>query len=89
MKSLVHYGKDKLLLNGREYLFEDFLKLEPDYTVPFGFTTRVYKEGSQHFVTDGFNSLYLRKVDPYCNRICDREGELARLVERIRSEPQD
>lgn len=86
MRSLVHYGTEKIELNGTEYGFEDFLKLCPDYCVPYGFKTRVYREGEQHYITDGNNSLYMSKTDKYCNSICDREGELARLVFRLKAE---
>lgn len=77
---LVHYGNETIRINGTEYPFQDFKKLEPTYSVMYGFHTRVYRKGTEHFITDGFNSLRLPVNDPYCDRICNREGELARLV---------
>jgi len=86
MRSLVHYGTEKIELNGTEYEFDHFLKLCPEYSVPYGFSTRVYLEGEQHYITDGFNLLHMRKMDEYCNSICDREGELSRLAYRLKAE---
>ena len=86
MESLVHYGNETIQINGNEYLFEDFLKIEPNYSVPWGFSTRVYRKGEAHYITDGSNTLYLPKNDPYCDRICEREGELARLVALLKEE---
>lgn len=77
---LIHYGRETVNVNGREYLFSDLLKIEPKYQVPHGFGTRVYRKDKDHYITDGMMTLYLPLDDPYCNRICDREGELARLV---------
>lgn len=82
---LVHYGNDVVRINGREYQFEDFKKLEPNYCVVHGFHTRVYRKGIEHFVTDGFNTLRLAVNDPYCDRICNREGELARLIVTLKN----
>ena len=84
---LIHYGIDKNInLNGREYLFSDFRKIEPDYSVPFGFHTRVYEKGVRHYVTDGYSLLYLSVNDEYCDRICNRQGELARLLLMLEDE---
>jgi len=88
MTSLVHYGTEKITLNGREYLFEDFLKIEPSYSAPFGFSVRVYEKGVRHYISDGANSLHLPLHDPYCDAICNREGELARLVALLQSEKE-
>lgn len=89
MASIHHFNLDTIKINGTEYRFEDFLKLEPNYTVPFGFSTRVYKRDEEHYVSDGSNTLYMRLIDPYCDAICNREGELARLVERLKNESSD
>jgi hypothetical protein len=86
MTSLKHYGDSKIIINGNEYSFSDFLKLEPQYTVPWRFSIRVYERGVQHYVSDGSNTMYLSKEDPYCDAICNREGELARLVALLQSE---
>lgn len=86
---LVHYDRFKIQLNENSYSFDDFLKLEPNYSVPWGFHTRVYERGVKHYVTDGSNTLYLKPVDPYCDAICQREGELARLVLRLKSESEN
>lgn len=84
---LIHYGIDKKInLNGTDYLFFDFRKIEPDYSVPFGFHTRVYEKGVRHYVTDGYSLLYLSLNDEYCDRICNREGELARLLVMLEEE---
>ena len=80
MTSLVHYGTDSIEINGRKYDFSDFLKIEPQYSAPWGFHTRVYKQGEAHYISDGSNTINLPKHDAYCDRICNREGELARLV---------
>lgn len=77
---LVHYGTEIVRLNGKEYSFADFRKIEPRYSVPFGFHTRVYRQGKEHYITDGSTTLRLSLKDPECDRICNREGELARLV---------
>lgn len=85
--SLIHYGLDKTIsLNGTEYLFSDFRKIEPDYSVPFGFHTRVYERGVRHYVTDGYTLKHLSVNDEYCDRICNREGELARLLVMLEEE---
>ena len=84
---LIHYGTDgKIRLNENEYEFSDFLKIEPSYSAPHGFHTRVYERGVKHYITDGHNLLYLPSIDPECDRICNREGELARLVLRLERE---
>lgn len=78
---LIHYGTSgDITVNDHSYAFCDFLKLEPYYSAPYGFHTRVYERGVRHFVTDGHNTLHLSVVDPECDRICNREGELARLI---------
>lgn len=77
---LIHYGLTSIQVNETTYSFEDFKKLEPSYGVPWGFHTRVYERGVCHYITDGSNTLHLPADDPYCNKICAREGELARLV---------
>ena len=77
---LIHYGRDTIQLNENSYSFDHFKKLEPSYGVPWGFHTRVYERGVRHYITDGSNTVHLPIDDSYCNRICDREGELARLV---------
>ena len=89
MISLKHYDLSEIELNGRIYKFSDFLKLEPNYTVPFGFSKRVYIRGEEHYISDGSNTRYMRLIDPYCDSICNREGELARLVERLKNESSD
>jgi hypothetical protein len=86
---LIHYDRSKIQINENTYSFDDFLKLEPNYSVPWGFHTRVYERGVKHYVTDGSNTLYLKLVDPYCDAICQREGELARLVLRLKSESEN
>jgi len=86
---LVHYDRSKIEINGTSYSFEDFKKLEPTYSVPWGFVTRVYERGVIHYISDGSNTVYLKKIDPYCDAICNREGELARLVQRLREETEE
>jgi hypothetical protein len=86
MMSLKHYGEGQIYINGNEYCFDDFYKLEPHYSVPFGFSLRVYEKGRTHFVSDGSNTIHLSVNDPYCDAICNREGELARLVALLKSE---
>jgi len=86
---LVHYDRSTIQLNENTYAFEDFLKVEPNYCVPWGFSSRVYERGVRHYITDGNNTLYLKLVDPYCDSICEREGELARLVMRLKSESEN
>ena len=86
---LIHYDRSKIQINENTYSFDDFLKLEPNYSVPWGFHTRVYERGVKHYVTDGSNTFYLKLVDPYCDAICQREGELARLVLRLKSESEN
>ena len=86
MVSLIHYDRDTIRINGKEYGFADFSKLEPAYSVPWGFPIRVYERGVRHYISDGSNTLYPPKIDPYCDRICSREGELARLVAGIGQE---
>ena len=84
---LIHYGTNGTVqINTNEYRFEDFLKLEPAYSAPYGFNTRVYERGVRHYITDGHNLLYLPSTDAECDRICNREGELARLVVRLQAE---
>ena len=84
---LIHYGTDgEVQINDNKYRFEDLLKLEPQYSAPHGFGTRVYERGAKHYITDGHNLLYLPSTDAECDRICNREGELARLVARLESE---
>ena len=78
---LVHYGRDgKIQINEHEYEFSDFIRLDPTYSVPWGFHTRVYERGKTHYATDGKNTVHLPLVDPYCDALCNREGELARLI---------
>jgi hypothetical protein len=77
---LIHYDLQTIRLNGKEYQFSYFKKMEPKYTVPYGFPTRVYRRGVEHFITDGSTTLRLPLIDSECDRICNREGELARLV---------
>lgn len=84
---LIHYGLDKTInLNGREYLFSDFKKIEPDYSAPYGFPVRVYEQGVRHYATDGSTMIQLPLFDAECDRICNREGELARLLVMIEEE---
>lgn len=84
---LIHYGTGgEVQVNENKYRFEDLLKLEPQYSAPHGFGTRVYERAVKHYITDGHNLLYLPSTDPECDRICNREGELARLVARLESE---
>lgn len=77
---LIHYGDETVRVNGKEYSFADLKKLEPNYHVPYGFHTRVYRKGVEHFATDGKTTIRLPVNDPYCDRICNRQGELARLA---------
>jgi hypothetical protein len=88
MASLAHYDSGEIYINGSKYSFDDFLKLQPSYCVPFGFHIRVYEKGVKHYISDGANTLYLDKDDPYCNEICNRQGELARLVALLKSEQE-
>jgi len=84
---LIHYGTEgKIQINENEYLFSDFLKLEPLYSAPHGFHTRVYERGTKHYITDGYTLIHLPKVDTDCDRICNREGELARFLVRLQQE---
>jgi hypothetical protein len=89
MMSLIHYDREHITINGNKYEFDDFLKLEPNYSVPWGFAMRVYKRGVQHYASDGSNTIYLPLIDPYCVALCNREGELARLVLRLREESEN
>jgi len=82
--NIVHYDFEKITLNGNEYSFSDFKKLEPDYSTPFGFPVRVYRSGSEHYVTDGSNTIFLPIKDEEMERICNREGELVRLIEMLK-----
>jgi hypothetical protein len=86
MYSIVHYGDEWIELNGRRYHWDDFLKVEPHYTVPYGWKTRVYKRGEVHYISDGQNSLRQPLKCKYCDEVCDREGELARLVAFLKAE---
>lgn len=88
MTSLIHYDLTTIKLNGREYSFDDFRKIEPSYSAPFGFSLRVYEKGVRHYASDGANPIYLPLNDPYCDAICNREGELARLVVLLQSEKE-
>lgn len=83
---LVHYDLETIHINGTAYSFSDFKKLEPQYSAPYGFSIRVYERGKIHYASDGFNTIYLPVECPECNRICDREGELSRLVLRLSKE---
>lgn len=84
---LIHYGiSGTVQINSNEYRFEDLLKIEPAYSAPYGFGTRVYERGVRHYITDGHNLMYLPSMDAECDRICNREGELARLVVRLQAE---
>lgn len=86
--SLVHHGKDKILLNGREYAFGDFLKVCGDYSVPWGFPTRVYERGKQVLYHRRIESCLLvenRCAGPWCSQ----EPELAMLVMRLRAENRE
>lgn len=84
---LIHHGiGGTIILNSTEYSFSDFRKIEPDYRVPFGFSTRVYERGVRHYITDGQNLIHLPKIDEYCDEICNREGELARLLVMLEEE---
>lgn len=40
----------------------------------------------RHYINDGNNTLYLPKNDAMCDRWCERESELAILVQRLRAE---
>ena len=88
MISLIHYDLITIKLNGREYSFEDFRKIEPSYSTPFGFSLRVYEKGVRHYASDGSTTMYLPLNDPYCDSICNSEGELARLVDRLKNEQE-
>jgi hypothetical protein len=84
---LIHYGTSgEVQINDNKYRFEDLLKLEPHYSAPHGFGTRVYEREVKHYITDGHNLLYLPSTDAVCDRICNREWELDRLVARLESE---
>lgn len=84
---LSHYGVDSIIsINEREYLFSDFLKLEPNYSAPYGFHTRIYERGVRHIITDGRNSVHLSLECKECNRLCNREGELIVLLSRLKKE---
>lgn len=84
---LIHHGTGgTVTINDTEYLYADLLKIEPTYCAPYRFHTRVYERGKQHYATDGQNLLYFPLHDPYCERICSREGELSRLVSRLETE---
>ena len=84
---LIHYGTGgEVQINDNKYRFEDLLKLEPHYSAPHGFHTRVYEREVKHYITDGHNLLYLPSTDAECDRICNREGELVRLLQRLSAE---
>lgn len=83
---LVHYDNETITLNGNEYSFSHFRKLEPYYSAPFGFPQRVYRSGSEHYVSDGQNRINLPLHDPEMERICNREGELVRLIATLQHE---
>jgi|688.fasta_scaffold925916_2 hypothetical protein len=80
MSNLVHYGKEEITLNDTDYRFSDFLKLDGEYCVPFGFNIRVYERGVVHYISDGFTTIHLPKIDSYCDSLCARESELRRLI---------
>ena len=84
--TLIHYGLDKITLNGNEYSFSDFRKVEPDYSSPYGFHIHVYERGVRHYASDGVNTVHLPVIDETCDRICNREGELARLLLMLEEE---
>jgi len=84
--SLIHYGTSDIVLNGRKYKFEDFLKVCSDYTIFEEFTTRVYEKGKQHYISDGVNTLHLSKHDSCCDEWCERESQLAHLLLRLKKE---
>jgi hypothetical protein len=86
--SLKHYDNETIQLNGRPYSFEDFRRIEPSYTAPWGFSVRVYEKGVQHYASDGCNTIRLPLHDSYCDQLCNREGELLRLLERLKSEQE-
>ena len=81
---LCHYGRETIIVNNSTFSFGEFSKLEPFYSVPWGFPIRVYEKGVKHYISDGSNTLYLPINDPYCDAICQREGELLRLLERMK-----
>jgi hypothetical protein len=83
---LVHYDLNTVSINGNEYSFSHFKKLEPNYSAPFGFPVRVYRKGMEHYTTDGANRINLSTNDPEMDRICNREGELARLILTLQEE---
>ena len=83
---LIHYDNEIIILNGNKYNFSDFKKLEPRYFAPFGFSQRVYRSNKQHYISDGHNRINLPLYDYEMERICNREGELARLVALLKLE---
>lgn len=86
---LSHYGVDSTIsINERKYLFSDFLKLEPTYSAPYGFHTRIYERGVRHIITDGRNSVRLPLFCQECDRLCNREGEFIVLLSRLEKEKQ-
>lgn len=89
MTSLIHYGTEKVEINGRSYLWDDFMKVVSDYSVPYGWKTRVYRRGECHYISDGSNSLKLPIISEECDGVCNKEGELARLVLRLKQELED
>jgi len=84
---LIHYdGNTTIQVNEHTYSVDHFKKFMPEYSVPYGFSTRVYERGVQHLISDGHNTIHLSKTDSYCDQICSREGELARLSLRLSQE---
>lgn len=83
-----HYDDEWVWVNGKQYSFSDFRKLFPKYSVPYGFGLRVYKRGEVHYISDGSNTLRLPSVDPLCDSICERQGELERLVLFLQNEDE-
>ena len=78
--NLIHYGNEVVTVNDTDYKFCDFLKLDGEYSVPFGLSIRVYERGAVHYISDGFTTIHLPKVDQYCDVLCARESELRRLI---------
>jgi hypothetical protein len=86
MNELRHHDRELVFVNNNQYSFSDFYKIFPRYSVPYGFPVRVYRKGECHYISDGANTIHLPLHDLVCDNICDRQGELERLVAFLQQE---
>ena len=81
MKSFRHHPDGYIYINEIEMKLEDFLKENPDYSLPQGFIGRDFVEGEYHRVYDSKDEEYLEVNYKFGKKVVKDLKKYKRLVD--------